>query len=435
MKIAIIGTGYVGLVSGACFADFGFRVVCIDKDARKIAALKDGISPIYEPRLDALIADNASAGRLLFDTDIGDAVSEADAVFIAVGTPARRGDGYADLDFVYAAAKEIAAHLSGYTVVINKSTVPVGTGAEIEKIIAKTNKKADFDVASNPEFLREGAAIGDFMYPDRVVIGTKSPRAREMLEKIYQSLVALEIPILSTTIETAEMIKYAANAFLALKISYINQIADLCEATAANIHDVSRGIGLDKRIGAEFLHPGPGYGGSCFPKDTLAFIKIAEDAGKPISIVEEVVRYNDLRKKSMVGRINDAVGSVKNKTIAVLGLAFKANTDDMRESPALDIIGGLLDAGGRIKAYDPTAMEEAQKYLPPRIEYSKTAMDCVTDADCVVILTDWDEFRSLSLDAISKAMAGTALVDLRSIYDADEAAAAGLQYSGIGHPV
>ena len=435
MKIAIIGTGYVGLVSGACFADFGFRVVCIDKDARKIAALKDGISPIYEPRLDALIADNASAGRLLFDTDIGDAVSEADAVFIAVGTPARRGDGYADLDFVYAAAKEIAAHLSGYTVVINKSTVPVGTGAEIEKIIAKTNKKADFDVASNPEFLREGAAIGDFMYPDRVVIGTKSPRAREMLEKIYQSLVALEIPILSTTIETAEMIKYAANAFLALKISYINQIADLCEATTANIHDVSRGIGLDKRIGAEFLHPGPGYGGSCFPKDTLAFIKIAEDAGKPISIVEEVVRYNDLRKKSMVGRINDAVGSVKNKTIAVLGLAFKANTDDMRESPALDIIGGLLDAGGRIKAYDPTAMDEAQKYLPPGIEYSKTAMDCVTDADCVVILTDWDEFRSLSLDAISKAMAGTALVDLRSIYDADEAAAAGLQYSGIGHPV
>ena len=435
MKIAIIGTGYVGLVSGACFADFGFRVVCIDKDARKIAALKDGISPIYEPRLDALIADNASAGRLLFDTDIGDAVSEADAVFIAVGTPARRGDGYADLDFVYAAAKEIAAHLSGYTVVINKSTVPVGTGAEIEKIIAKTNKKADFDVASNPEFLREGAAIGDFMYPDRVVIGTKSPRAREMLEEIYQSLVALEIPILSTTIETAEMIKYAANAFLALKISYINQIADLCEATTANIHDVSRGIGLDKRIGAEFLHPGPGYGGSCFPKDTLAFIKIAEDAGKPISIVEEVVRYNDLRKKSMVGRINDAVGSVKNKTIAVLGLAFKANTDDMRESPALDIIGGLLDAGGRIKAYDPTAMEEAQKYLPPEIEYSKTAMDCVNDADCVVILTDWDEFRSLSLDAISKAMAGTALVDLRSIYDADEAAAAGLQYSGIGHPV
>ena len=436
MKITVIGSGYVGLVSGACFSEFGFHVTCIDKDEAKINELNNGSIPIYEPGLDDLVARNRAAGRLAFDTDLAGAVAEADAVFIAVGTPTRRGDGHADLTYVYAAAAEIADHLSGYTVVVTKSTVPVGTGREVERILRETNPKASVDVASNPEFLREGSAIGDFMRPDRVVVGTESDAARDVMSKLYRPLFLLETPILFTTLETSELIKYASNAFLAVKISYINQMADLCEAVGANVHDVAKGMGLDKRIGSKFLHPGPGYGGSCFPKDTMALVKTAEDHNQPVTLVEDVVRYNAARKISMADRIVAASGGdVAGKTIAVLGLAFKPETDDMRDSPALDILPRLVAAGATVRAYDPAAIDQAKPLLPDAVEYADGAMACVTGADVTVVITEWNEFRALTPQAIKDAMSGAVLVDLRNIYDPDASVHAGLHYSNIGRPV
>jgi len=433
MKIAVIGTGYVGLVSGACFSEFGFDVTCVDKDAGKIEQITNGVMPIYEPGLEELVARNNHAGRLHFVTDLGSAVAKADAVFIAVGTPTRRGDGHADLSFVYAAAEEIARHLTGYTVVVTKSTVPVGTGREVEAIIRREAPQADFDVASNPEFLREGAAIGDFMRPDRVVVGTSSARAREIMQALYRPLYLIETPVLFTSLETSELIKYASNAFLAVKISYINQIADLCEAVGANVHDVARGMGLDKRIGNKFLHPGPGYGGSCFPKDTLALVRTAEDHDANIGIVDEVVRYNEARKLSMSQRIIDAAGGdVTGKTIAILGLAFKPETDDMRDSPSLDIIPNLLAAGAILKAYDPKAMQEARHLLPQSVIFASAAEECLTGSDIAVVITEWNEFRALTPAHFTNAMSGRVLVDLRNVYAPDEMTAAGLHYSSIG---
>ncbi|MGB2069676.1 MAG: UDP-glucose dehydrogenase family protein [Candidatus Puniceispirillaceae bacterium] len=433
MKIVIIGTGYVGLVSGACFSEFGFDVTCIDNDAEKIARIGDGVMPIYEPGLEDLVARNVDADRLHFSTDIGPAVAAADAVFIAVGTPTRRGDGHADLTYVYAVAEEIATHLTGYTVVITKSTVPVGTGREVSAIIRKANANADFDVASNPEFLREGAAIGDFMRPDRVVVGTEADRARDVLRALYRPLFLIETPIMFTGLETSELIKYAGNAFLAVKISYINQMADLCEAVGANVHDVAKGIGLDKRIGSKFLHPGPGYGGSCFPKDTLALVRTAQDYDVRVGIVNEVVAYNDARKQSMSQRVIAALdGEVEGKSIAILGLAFKPETDDMRDSPSLDIIPHLLATGADISAYDPKAMDEARHLLPGSVHFADSAEDCITGADAVVLVTEWNEFRALAPAHYLAAMKGRVMVDLRNIYAPDEMAEAGLSYSSIG---
>ena len=433
MKIAIVGTGYVGLVSGACFSEFGFDVTCIDNDAEKIAKIGDGIMPIYEPGLEDLVARNVEAGRLHFSTDIGPAVAAADAVFIAVGTPTRRGDGHADLTYVYAVAEEVAAYLTGYTVVVTKSTVPVGTGREVSAIIRQANANADFDVASNPEFLREGAAIGDFMRPDRVVVGAETDRAREVMRALYRPLFLIETPIMFTGLETSELIKYAGNAFLAVKISYINQMADLCEVVGANVHDVAKGIGLDKRIGSKFLHPGPGYGGSCFPKDTLALVRTAQDHDVRIGIVNEVVGYNDARKQSMSRRVSDVMGGeVKGKTIAILGLAFKPETDDMRDSPSLDIIPHLLAAGANISAYDPKAMDEAKHLLPESVHFTNSAEDCITGADAVVLVTEWNEFRALTPERYLAAMKGRVMVDLRNIYAPEEMTDAGLRYSSIG---
>ena len=429
MKLAVIGTGYVGLVSGACFSEFGFDVTCIDKDAAKIDSIQSGVMPIYEPGLDDLVARNVAAGRLHFTTDMGPAVAAADAVFIAVGTPTRRGDGHADLSYVFGAAAEIATHLQGYTVVVTKSTVPVGTGREVEKVIRETNPQADFDVASNPEFLREGAAIGDFMRPDRVVVGAGSDRAQDMLRALY----LIETPVLMTSLETSELIKYASNAFLAVKISYINQMADLCERVGADVHDVAKGMGLDKRIGSKFLHPGPGYGGSCFPKDTLALVRTAEDHSANIGIVNEVVAYNERRKLSMADRVVAAAGgSVEGKLIAVLGLAFKPETDDMRDSPALDIIPALTAAGAVIRGYDPKSMNEARHLLPVATEYADSAMACLKDADIAVIITEWNEFRALTASHYLNAMSGSTLVDLRNVYHPDDMRAAGLTYQSIG---
>ena len=435
MKIAIIGTGYVGLVSGACFSEFGYDVTCIDNDAEKIARISGGDMPIYEPGLDDLVARNVDAGRLHFSTDIGSAVSEALAVFIAVGTPSRRGDGHADLTYVYAVAEEIAAHLTNYTVVVTKSTVPVGTGRRVYEIICQTNGDADFDVASNPEFLREGAAIGDFMRPDRVVVGTETDRARDVMQALYRPLFLIHTPIIFTGLETSELIKYAGNAFLAVKISYINQMADLCEVVGANVHDVARGIGLDKRIGSKFLHPGPGYGGSCFPKDTMAIVRTARDHDVSLGIVKEVVEYNDLRKKSMSKRVIDALkGDVKDKMIAVLGLAFKPETDDMRDSPSLDIIPNLLSAGAQIKVYDPKAMGEAKRLLEDSVSFSDSAEACVHDADAVVLVTEWNEFRALTPDLYISLLKGNTMVDLRNIYSPEEMIKSGLDYYSIGRP-
>ena len=433
MNITVIGSGYVGLVSGACFSEFGFNVTCVDKDDSKIERLKQGEIPIYEPGLDDLVARNVAAGRLSFATDLAAPVAAADAVFIAVGTPTRRGDGHADLSYVYAASEEVAQHLAGYTVIVTKSTVPVGTGREVEAIIKKTSPDADFDVASNPEFLREGSAINDFMRPDRVVVGTISTRAREVMGNLYRPLNLRETPILFTTLETSELIKYAANAFLAVKISYINQMADLCEALGANVHDVAKGMGLDGRIGPKFLHPGPGYGGSCFPKDTLALVKTAEDAGLPVSIVEDVVRYNAERKISMTDRIIDAAGGdVAGKTIAILGLAFKPETDDMRDSPALDILPRLVAAGATVKAYDPAAMDQARPLLPDAIQYVDNAQDCLGGADVMAVITEWNEFRALTPQGIAGLMSGKAIVDLRNIFDPEAVIAAGFDYRNIG---
>ncbi|MCE2517115.1 MAG: UDP-glucose/GDP-mannose dehydrogenase family protein [Alphaproteobacteria bacterium] len=433
MNITVIGSGYVGLVSGACFSEFGFNVTCVDKDADKIARLKGGEIPIYEPGLDDLVERNMAAGRLSFSTDLAAPVAAADAVFIAVGTPTRRGDGHADLSYVYAASEEVARHLSGYTVIVTKSTVPVGTGREVEGIVRKTNPAAEVDVASNPEFLREGSAINDFMRPDRVVVGTENERAREVMRALYRPLFLRETPILFTTLETSELIKYASNAFLAVKISYINQMADLCEVLGANVHDVAKGMGLDKRIGPKFLHPGPGYGGSCFPKDTLALVKTAEDAGRDVTIVNDVVRYNAERKIAMADRVIAAGGGdVRGKTIAVLGLAFKPETDDMRDSPALDILPRLAAQGAVIKAYDPAAMDQAKPLLPEAVQFQASAMDCLDGADITVVITEWNEFRALTPAVIKAAMAGDAVVDLRNIFDPAAVLAAGLSYQNIG---
>ena len=435
MNIVVIGTGYVGLVSGACFSEFGFTVTCVDKDASKIAALKQGIIPIYEPGLDDLVKRNHNAGRLTFTTDLGPAVQDADAVFIAVGTPTRRGDGHADLSFVFAAAEEVAAHLTGYTVVVTKSTVPVGTGNQVEQVIRKANASADFDIASNPEFLREGSAIGDFMRPDRVVVGVRNDRAKDVMRQLYRPLYLIEKPVLFTDLETAELIKYAANAFLAVKISYINQMADLCEKVGANVHDVAKGMGLDNRIGSKFLHPGPGYGGSCFPKDTLALVKTAESYNSPVSIVSEVVAYNQARKYAMADRVQNAFsGDVKGRKIAVLGLAFKPETDDMRESPSIEIITTLSEAGAQISAYDPAAMEEAKHLLPDTISFADSAQDCLEGADGAVVVTEWNEFRALTPHLFAQLMAGNVLVDLRNIYEPEQMHEVGLTYLSIGRP-
>jgi len=433
VKIAVIGTGYVGLVSGACFSEFGFTVTCIDKDAGKIGSLEQGVMPIYEPGLDDLVARNVAAGRLSFSTDLGPSVADADAVFIAVGTPTRRGDGHADLSFVYRAAEELAVFLTGYTVVVTKSTVPVGTGREVEALIRQANPNAQFDVASNPEFLREGAAISDFMRPDRVVVGTESDAARNVMRALYRPLYLIETPILFTNLETSELIKYASNAFLAVKISYINQMADLCEQVGANVHDVAKGMGLDKRIGNKFLHPGPGYGGSCFPKDTLALARTADQHGAPVTIVDAVVAYNAARKQAMATRVIAALdGGVQGKTVAVLGLAFKPETDDMRDSPALDIIAGLIDAGATIRAYDPKAMDEARPMLPAAVTFCATASACLDKADAAVLVTEWNEFRALTPASFETAMAGNVIVDLRNVYEPEVMRAAGLRYSSIG---
>ncbi|MDP6304682.1 MAG: UDP-glucose/GDP-mannose dehydrogenase family protein [Alphaproteobacteria bacterium] len=434
MHIAIIGTGYVGLVSGTCFSEFGVDVVCVDKDADKISRLCQGEIPIYEPGLEEMVRDNEDAGRLSFSADLKAAVAKADAVFIAVGTPSRRGDGHADLSYVFAAAEEIAAALDGYTVVVNKSTVPVGTGREVESIIRNTSKDADFDVVSNPEFLREGSAINDFMRPDRVVIGAESDRARDLMRHLYNPLYLIETPILFTRRETAELIKYAANAFLATKITYINEIADLCEKVGADVHDVARGMGLDGRIGRKFLHPGPGYGGSCFPKDTLALVRTAQEVGAPLGMVEHVVTANDARKKHMAERIIAACGgSVKGCTIAVLGLTFKPNTDDMRDSPSLEIIPALQAAGATVRAFDPEGMEEARALLD-NVVWCTDAYDAMKDAHALAILTEWNEFRALDLGRAKSLLQEPVLVDLRNIYDPLEMKAAGFNYSSVGRP-
>ncbi len=435
MKIAMIGTGYVGLVSGAGFSEFGTDVVCVDKDAAKIAMLHNGEMPIYEPGLEDLVARNVDAGRLHFTTELEAAVAGAEAVFIAVGTPSRRGDGHADLSYVHAAAREIAAAVTGYTVIVTKSTVPVGTGREIEAIVREVNPGADFDVASNPEFLREGSAIADFMRPDRVVIGTGSPRARDVMRKLYRPLYLIETPIFFTRRETSELIKYAANAFLATKITFINEIADLCDRVGADVHQVARGIGLDGRIGPKFLHPGPGYGGSCFPKDSLALVKTARDKGAPLRIVEAVADINDTRKRAMAQRVIDACGGeVEGRTIAILGVTFKPNTDDMRESPSLDIVPMLQAAGAVIRAYDPEGMAEAGPLLPD-VTWCDGAYDALLDADAVVILTEWNQFRNLDLDRVKALLKVPVFVDFRNIYDPREMAEAGFAYTSVGRPL
>jgi len=434
MRIAMIGTGYVGLVSGACFSEFGIDVACVDKDAAKIAALHAGKIPIYEPGLEELVERNAKAGRLTFTTDLAAAVAGAEAVFIAVGTPSRRGDGHADLTYVFAAAEEIAKALTGYAVVVMKSTVPVGTGRKVAERIRAARPNADFDVASNPEFLREGSAIEDFMRPDRVVIGTTGERAREVMRRIYRPLYLIERPIVFTKLETSELIKYAANAFLAAKITFINEIADLCEKVGADVHDVAKGIGLDGRIGAKFLHPGPGYGGSCFPKDTLALVRTAQEAKAPLRIIETVADINVRRKKSMAARVVAACGgSVAGKTIAVLGLTFKPNTDDMRESPSLDIVPALLAAGAKVRAHDPEGMDEAKKLLSA-VEYCPGPYEAMQGADALVIVTEWNAFRSLDLARMKSLLKSPVVVDLRNIYNPREMAAAGFRYSSIGRP-
>ncbi|MBM3506485.1 MAG: UDP-glucose/GDP-mannose dehydrogenase family protein [Alphaproteobacteria bacterium] len=435
MRIAMIGTGYVGLVAGACFSEFGHHVTCVDKDERKIAALHAGKMPIYEPGLDDLVGNNVRGGRLDFTTDLAGPVKDADAVFIAVGTPtARHGEGHADLTYVFAAAEEVAASLSGYTVVVTKSTVPVGTGRKVHKIISEKAPGADFDVASNPEFLREGAAINDFMRPDRVVVGAESDRCRAVLRDLYRPLFLNETPILMTSLETAELTKYAANAFLATKITFINEIADLCEATGADVQEVARGIGLDGRIGKKFLHAGPGYGGSCFPKDTLALVHQGREHDTPLRIVETVVAVNDDRKVRMAERIVHACGgSVQGKTIAVLGLTFKPNTDDMREAPSLVIVPALQKVGARIRAFDPEGMSEAKKHAElDGVAFCNNAYETMEGADALVILTEWNEFRSLDLERARSLLRDPVMVDLRNIYRPEEVVAAGFSYTSVG---
>lgn len=438
MRIVILGTGYVGLVSGACFAEFGVEVVCVDRDENKIARLRAGEIPIYEPGLDDLVQKNMGRGTLSFATGLGDAMQGAEAVFIAVGTPSRRGDGHADLTYVYDAAREIAAHIRDFCVVVTKSTVPVGTGRKVAEIIRQTAPKlrpqADFAVASNPEFLREGSAINDFMRPDRVVIGCESPRAEELLKALYRPLYLIETPIVFTSLETAELAKYAANAFLATKITFINEMADLCEKVGANVQDVARAIGLDGRIGRKFLHAGPGFGGSCFPKDTLALMRTAQDHSSPIKIVEAVVNVNTTRKKHMASRVIAACGgSVQGLTLAVLGVTFKPNTDDMRDAPSLDIIPMLQEVGATIRAFDPAGMKEAAPLLPDVI-WCKDAQHALQGADAALLITEWNEFRGLDPEAITAALRRKIFVDLRNVYKPEEMRAAGLTYVSIGRP-
>ncbi|MBL8639645.1 MAG: UDP-glucose/GDP-mannose dehydrogenase family protein [Alphaproteobacteria bacterium] len=434
MKIGVVGTGYVGLVSGTCFAEFGFDVVCVDKDAGKIARLNQGEIPIYEPGLDDLVAKQVAAGRIQFTTNLNEAVHNADAVFIAVGTPPRVDNGQADLTYVYQAAREIAAEINGYVVVVNKSTVPVGTAREVERVIREAAPHAEFDVVSNPEFLREGMAIEDFMRPDRVVVGTESPRAMEVMRTLYRPLYINETPMVMTTPESAEIIKYASNAFLATKITFINEIANLCEATGANVQHVAKGMGLDGRIGSKFLHAGPGYGGSCFPKDTLALVQIGEQYNAPQKIVKSVVDINYERQNSLVARVIDAMeGNVVDKKIAVLGVAFKPNTDDIREAPALVLIPQLQAAGAKICAYDPIAMNNAAQVLK-QIEWVEDVYEAAKDADALVIMTEWNEFRSLQLKKISSLMRGKTIIDFRNIYKLPEMEQAGFTYISVGRP-
>ncbi|ASY55768.1 MULTISPECIES: UDP-glucose 6-dehydrogenase [Sinorhizobium] len=436
MKITMIGAGYVGLVSGVCFADFGHDVVCLDKDESKIAALKKGEIPIFEPGLDHLVASNVAAGRLHFTTDLAPAVSGSDVIFIAVGTPSRRGDGHADLSYVHAAAREIAANLNGFTVVVTKSTVPVGTGDEVERIIRETNPEADFAVVSNPEFLREGAAIDDFKRPDRIVIGLADDdqRARDVMTEVYRPLYLNQAPLVFTSRRTSELIKYAGNAFLAMKITFINEMADLCEKVGANVQDVARGIGLDGRIGAKFLHAGPGYGGSCFPKDTLALVKTAQDHDSPVRLVETTVAINDNRKRAMGRKVITAVGGdVRGRKIAVLGLTFKPNTDDMRDSPAIAIVQTLQDAGAQVTGYDPEGMDNARKVIEG-LDYASDPYDAAAEADALVIVTEWNEFRALDFKRLKRTMSTPLLVDLRNIYRKDEIARHGFTYASVGRP-
>jgi UDPglucose 6-dehydrogenase len=432
MKIAMIGSGYVGLVSGACFADFGHEVVCVDKDPGKIDRVNAGVMPIYEPGLDALVKTNVDAGRLSFSNDLAVSVKGCDAVFIAVGTPSRRGDGHADLSYVYAAAAELAADIEPRTVVVTKSTVPVGTGDEVERIIREANPELEFAVVSNPEFLREGAAIGDFKRPDRIVVGSDVEWARDVMRAVYRPLFLNESPILFTSRRSSELIKYAANAFLATKITFINEMADLCEKLGADVQDVSRGMGLDNRIGPKFLHAGPGYGGSCFPKDTLALLKTAQDNDVSVRIVEAVVQANDLRKRAMGRKIINALGGdVRNMKVALLGLTFKPNTDDMRDAPSIAIIQTLLDAGALVHAHDPEGMEEAAKVLPGVVMES-SAYAAAQDAEAVTLVTEWDAYRALDMSRLRMAMKGDLLVDLRNIYRPAEAESAGFVYISVG---
>ena len=432
MNITMLGTGYVGLVSGTCFSEFGFDVCCVDKDKDKINNLKNDIIPIYEPGLQNLVKKNKNSGRLSFSNDIDQNIKKADIVFIAVGTPSRRGDGHADLTYVYEAAEKIAKNLDGYTVIVNKSTVPVGTGAEVKNIIKKINPDALFDVVSNPEFLREGNAIEDFMRPDRVVVGIETEKAKQLMSIIYKPLYLIETPILFTDLNTAELIKYSANAFLAVKISYINQMSDLCEKVGADVHDVAKGIGLDKRIGSKFLHPGPGYGGSCFPKDTLALVQTAKEYDSNLSIVETVVQYNKQRKYNMADKIIEAFNNnCQNKKISILGLSFKPETDDMRDSPSLDIIPILKEKGFDISVFDPVAMDEAKKILK-NIEFSNNIEECLQDSDGLVILTEWNEFRGLSATRLKKVMKGNILIDLRNALNPDSFKKSGFNLIQIG---
>jgi UDPglucose 6-dehydrogenase len=435
MNVVMVGSGYVGIVSGGCFAEFGANVTCVDVDEDKIAALRAGKIPIYEPGLEALVARNVAEGRLRFSTDLGEVVAAADLIFIAVGTPSRRGDGYADLSYVYAAAKSVAPHLKGYTVVVDKSTVPVGTARQVRRIIQSENPDADFDVASNPEFLREGAAIADFMRPDRVVLGVESELAEHLLKELYRPLNLIETPILVADFESAELVKYASNAFLATKISFINEMAALCEAVGGDVHAVAKGMGLDGRIGRKFLHAGPGYGGSCFPKDTLALVRTAQEHGAPCRIVESVVEVNAAQRARMVKKIRTAIGGDESgKTIAVLGLAFKPETDDMRDAPAVTIIPALVERGARIHAHDPQGMDEARKVLPAEVAYFSDIYETIEQADAVILLTEWNVYRGLDIKRLRQRMRGNAFVDLRNVYEPAAMQQAGFDYVCIGRP-
>jgi len=435
VRIAMIGGGYVGLVSGACFAELGNDVAVVEADAAKLASLRDGRIPIYEPGLDTLVADNVRAGRLTFGDDIEAAVAGVEAVFIAVGTPTRRGDGHADLSYVYAAVEQVARVLPGYAVIVTKSTVPVGTGHRIRALLKDVRPDLDVDVASNPEFLREGSAIPDFMRPDRVVIGVETDRAREVLRTLYRPLYLIEAPILFTSLETAELIKYAANSFLAMKVTFINEMADLCERAGADVHDLARGIGLDGRIGRKFLHPGPGFGGSCFPKDTLAMVRIAQDYGAPSRLIEAVVSVNDARKASMAARVIAAAGGeVRGKTIAILGLTFKPETDDMRDAPSIPILGRLVEDGATVRAFDPEGMDQARAHLPAGVMYCRDALDAASGADLLIVVTEWNEFRAIDPLRLREAMRGDLVIDLRNLYEPAAMRAAGFRYQSIGRP-